>query len=141
MTHAHSPLHFEQFKRRVCRRISNQTIIVVARSYQYQLMTSVDDHMFVILTKAQQHVERYTKIKVFFLCVRSSVPSSVQRNQRFVICRYVVLDGNSDVFVAIKLHNVEFVSNFIKHERDAIICQYRGSTLDLSVPRQFTLNI
>jgi len=49
------------------RRISNQTIIVIERSYQNQLVTSFD-HAFVILTKAQQHVKWYAKIKMFFLC-------------------------------------------------------------------------
>lgn len=46
-----------------------------------------------------------------FLCVGSSVPSSIQSNQRFITRqRHVVFDGtdNSDVSIVINLHTVEF---------------------------------
>jgi len=58
----HSLLYLEQFKFRRCRWISHNAIVSL-RSYQNQFVMRINHNMFVIFAKAEQHAERYIKLK------------------------------------------------------------------------------
>jgi len=58
----HSLLYLEQFKFRRCRWISHNAIVSL-RSYQNQFVMRINYNMFVIFAKAEQHAERYIKLK------------------------------------------------------------------------------
>jgi len=56
---------------------------------------------------------------------------------------YIILEraGYTDVSVAINLHIVEFISNLIEHERNAIISQCHIRPHNWFVYRQFSLDV
>jgi len=73
----HTPLYLQQINLGLERGIAHQTVVVVARSYENQFVTSVDHDASVVLAKSQQHVERYAEIEVTVPIGRWIEPSRV----------------------------------------------------------------
>ena len=106
-------------------------------------MTSIDHHAFVIFFKIPAiRRRRYTEIKI---SSHSSlrIPAGILQNHASVGHYYTVFERASYAHVSVMInpHTVEFISNLIEYECDAMISQCHVSTLDHFVLRQFSLDI